>query len=86
MIVKHFKREKLTNEELRANPNMYMYKIVGEAIDTETGEKLMIYTSLYESNNCALGQMFARPYDMFMAKVDVTKYPDIKQEYRFERV
>jgi hypothetical protein len=27
-----------------------------------------------------------RPYDMFISKVDKEKYPDVKQEYRFEEI
>jgi hypothetical protein len=30
--------------------------------------------------------MYVRPYAMFMGRVDKTKYPDIKQEFRFEKV
>ena len=49
--------------------------------NTETKEKLLIYQALYGSN-----VIFARPLDMAMGVVDKEKYPDIKQEYRFEEI
>ena len=78
-IVQHFKREFLSEEE-RAT-NKYLYQIIGTAEHTETGEKLMIYQALYGDF-----KIYARPYDMFMETVDREKYPDIRQEYRFEIV
>ena len=78
-IVKHFKRETLTEEQLKKNPTMYMYGIISmNAKHTETGEELVIYKALYGD-----GQVYARPKEMFLSKVDKEKYPDIKQEYRF---
>lgn len=78
-IVRHFKRETLSEEE--KNANRYLYRIIGPAEHTETGEKLMIYECLYGGF-----ETFARPYYMFMSEVDHEKYPDIKQKYRFEKV
>ena len=74
-IVKHFKREwvdEATSE--------YLYKVLAFASHTETGEKLVIYQGLY-----APFKICARPYEMFMSKVDTEKYPDIRQTYRFEK-
>ena len=42
---------------------------------------LVIYQGLYSPF-----ETYARPYDMFNSKVDKEKYPNIKQEYRLERV
>ena len=78
-VVKHFKRETLSDEELKTN--MYLYEIVGIAEHTETKEKLIVYKALYDKEF-----MCARPYDMFISEVDRVKYPDIKQKYRFEKV
>ena len=78
-IVQHFKRETLFKND--KEKNIYLYKIIGIAEHTETKEKVVVYQSLYGDFG-----MYVRPYDMFIGKVDKQKYPDIKQEYRFEKV
>ena len=75
-IVQHFKREGVSRDT-----SEYLYKILAIAEHTETGEKLVIYQALY-----APFKIYARPYTMFMSKVDREKYPDSKQEYRFKKV
>lgn len=72
-IVKHFKRE------MHPEGTRYLYRIIGPAEHTETGEMLMVYQALY--GDC---RTFARPLHMFMSEVDREKYPEIKQKYRFE--
>lgn len=78
-IVKHFKRETLTEDILKTEPNMYLYEIIDTATHTETKERLVIYRALYGNK-----ELYARPESMFNSKVDRDKYPNIKQEYRFE--
>ncbi len=72
-IVQHFKRE------MNAEGTQYLYKIIGEAEHTETGEKLMVYQALYGDQ-----KIYARPVTMFMEETDHEKYPQIRQKYRFE--
>ena len=74
-IVKHFKRELVDSKS-----NDYRYQILNFAEHTETGEILVIYRALYGDR-----KVYARPKDMFMGKVDKEKYPNIQQEYRFEK-
>ncbi len=57
------------------------YYIVEDiAIHSETKEKYVAYRALYGGQN----ELYIRPYDMFLSKVDKEKYPNVKQEYRFE--
>ena len=70
-IVQHFKY----NPD---HPNKYLYRIIGTAVHTESGENLMIYQAMYGDF-----EIFARPYRMFMSEVDHEKYPDASQKYRF---
>lgn len=83
-IVVHFKRETVSEERLKEDPNVYLYEIIGTSNHTETKEKLMIYKPLYETDCIKDVDYAARPLDMFMSEVDHEKYPDIKQKYRFE--
>lgn len=55
------------------------YIVEGVGIHSETKEKYVIYRGLYGEN-----ELYIRPYDMFLSKVDKQKYPKVKQEYRFE--
>ena len=71
--VKHFKNE-LNNTE-------FLYKVLSlDGIDTTTGNTIVIYQSVTS------GIMFARPIEEFFSEVDRTKYPNIRQKYRFEPV
>lgn len=81
-VVQHFKRETVKNK------NLYLYRIIGFAKHTETGERLVVYQALYSSPDMGvkLFDTFCRPYDMFMSEVDHKKYPGIQQKYRFEKV
>ena len=56
-----------------------MYIVEDVAIHSETKEKYVVYRALYGDTN-----LYIRPYEMFMSKVDKQKYPNVKQEYRFE--
>lgn len=58
---------------------IYIVKDIG--INTETGELEVIYKAF---NNPEL--TWCRNLDVFLSEVDKEKYPDTKQEMRFERV
>lgn len=57
-----------------------MYKVLCVAMHTETNEDMVVYQDIND-----ITKIYARPYTMFVSKVDKEKYPDVNQEYRFQR-
>ena len=55
------------------------YLVLDVVTHSETKEEMVLYQQLYGE-----GKKYVRPKDMFLSKVDKVKYPDVKQEYRFE--
>ena len=47
--------------------------------EAENPDVLVVYKALYGSNN-----VYARPLEMFSGTVDKSKYPNIKQKFRFQ--
>ena len=65
----------------------HIYKVIAVGYDSENYDednkeksKLVVYENV-DTKEC-----WIRPYEMFNSKVDKEKYPDIKQEYRFEEI
>lgn len=55
-----------------------LYRVLNIAKHTETGENLVIYQDMQDDT-----KIYARPYEMFVSKVDKDKYPDVTAEFRF---
>lgn len=63
-----------------------LYKVIDIVNDSESNndeeyKKVVIYEALYGDN-----LRWARAYDMFNSLVDIEKYPNVSQKYRFEEV
>lgn len=80
-IVRHFKHERCGSDA------MYIYRVLGFAMHTETKETLVVYQALYENEATGVHyDMYCRPAEMFFSEVDQVKYPGYKQKYRFELI
>ena len=55
------------------------YLVEDVALDSETKEEFVVYRRLYEDSG-----LWIRPKAMFLSEVDHVKYPNVKQQYRFE--
>lgn len=58
-----------------------VYQIITIARHSETKMKMVVYQQLY-----APYEVYVRPLDMFMSKIDTKKYPNEKQVFRFEKL
>lgn len=58
-----------------------VYRVITVAEHTETGENFVIYYPVKHPS-----KVYARPLEMFMSDVDKKKYPNTKQQKRFERI
>ncbi len=56
------------------------YFVEDVAIHSETREKFVVYRPLYGDTT----ELYIRPYEMFLSEVDREKYPNVKQQYRFQ--
>ena len=56
-----------------------LYLVIDVAIYEGTGDVCVVYRALY--GDC---QMYVRPMEEFLSPVDKKKYPEAKQERRFE--
>lgn len=76
-IIRHFKRDLISQEEKDQNKGLYVVHSV--ATHTETNEPMLVYQALYHPFG-----IFTRPLKMALEKTDKNKYPEAKQEYRLE--
>ena len=76
--VKAFMSEVVKGGLYRHFKGMYYY-VLDVATHSETGEKLVVYQKLYDSRD-----LYVRPLERFCSDVDKVKYPDVKQEKRFQ--
>ena len=76
-VIRHFEREL---RKPGSHPCDHLYYVDQVAEHCETGERLVIYQEMWGKH-----RLLAMPMDKFLAKVDKEKYPDIKQEYVFEK-
>lgn len=58
-----------------------IYQIITLARHSEDGMRMVVYQQMY-----APYEVYVRPLEMFMSRIDTRKYPDARQVYRFEKL
>lgn len=58
-----------------------IYQIITLARHSEDGTRMVVYQQLY-----APYEVYVRPLEMFMSRIDARKYPGERQVYRFEKL
>lgn len=58
-----------------------LYVVDNIAVHSEEEGLMVIYHTAADTQ-----KVWARPYDMFISEVDHKKYPDVVQQYRFEKI
>lgn len=56
-------------------------RILALAKDSETLEEMIVYSHEGKGD-----EVWVRSKEMFLSKVDHEKYPDVKQDYRFDLI
>ena len=58
-----------------------LYQVTGIAKDAGTERPVVVYQALYGEED-----LWVRDYEEFVSEVDLAKYPDAEQQYRFEKI
>lgn len=75
-----FYKEKMIGKRYRHfKGNIYIVTDIG--VHSEEEKVMVIYKNFKEPS-----LTWVRPLEMFLSKVDKEKYPDVKQEFRFEEL
>ena len=86
LLANNLQQENIKKGDIYRHFKGKMYQILDVVYDSETNnddepKKVVVYQALYGEK-----LKWARPYEMFISEVDHQKYPDVKQQYRFEKI